>query len=136
MEFYSAEYWSGLPFPSPGDTPDPGIQPRDPSVASPALAGRFSTTMRVWQSAKERILGTWQLVPPPINHAHPLYLQKHPERPLLVLGETQANVNGTWVRPWQSPRNKMLSSRWPESHREPARGALDPFDGRESQVGW
>ena len=30
------EYWSGLPFPSPGDLPNPGIKPR-----SPALAGRF-----------------------------------------------------------------------------------------------
>ena len=33
------EYWSGLPFPSPGDLPDPGIEPRPP-----ALAGRFFTT--------------------------------------------------------------------------------------------
>ena len=33
------ENWSGLPFPSPGDLPHPGIEP-----ASPALAGRFSTT--------------------------------------------------------------------------------------------
>ena len=32
------EYWSGLPFPSPGDLPDPGIKP-----ASPALAGRSFT---------------------------------------------------------------------------------------------
>ena len=32
------EYWTGLPFPSPGDLPDPGIEPR-----SPALAGRFFT---------------------------------------------------------------------------------------------
>ena len=33
------EYWSGLPFPFPGDLPDPGIKPK-----SPALAGRFFTT--------------------------------------------------------------------------------------------
>ena len=33
------EYWSGLPFPFPGDLPDPGIK-----SASPALAGRFFTT--------------------------------------------------------------------------------------------
>ena len=33
------EYWSGLPFPPPGDFPDPGIEP-----TSPALAGRFFTT--------------------------------------------------------------------------------------------
>ena len=36
MGFSSREYWSGLPFPSPGDLPDPGMKPR-----SPALAGRF-----------------------------------------------------------------------------------------------
>ena len=31
------EYWGGLPFPSPGDLPDPGIEPT--SLVSPALAG-------------------------------------------------------------------------------------------------
>ena len=38
MEFSKQEYWSGLPFPSPGDLPDPGIKP-----ASVELAGRFFT---------------------------------------------------------------------------------------------
>ena len=42
MEFPRQEYRHGLPFPSPGDLPDPGIKPM--SLASPALAGRFSTT--------------------------------------------------------------------------------------------
>ena len=35
------EYWSGLPFPLPGDLPDAGIEPV--SLASPVLAGRFFT---------------------------------------------------------------------------------------------
>ena len=39
MGFPRLEYWSGLPFPSPGDLPDPGTEPR-----SPALAGGFFTT--------------------------------------------------------------------------------------------
>ena len=39
MEFSRQEYWSGLPFPSPGDLPHPGIEPE-----SPALAGGFFTT--------------------------------------------------------------------------------------------
>ena len=43
MEFPRQEYWSGLPFPSPGDLPDPGIEPT--SLASLALAGRFFTTV-------------------------------------------------------------------------------------------
>ena len=40
--FFSQEYWSGLPFPPPGDLPDPGIKCVSP--ASPALAGGFLTT--------------------------------------------------------------------------------------------
>ena len=42
MEFSRQEYWSGLPFPSPGDLPDPRIKPMSP--AFPALAGRFFST--------------------------------------------------------------------------------------------
>ena len=38
MEFSRQEYESGLPFPPPGDLPDPGIEP-----ACPALAGEFFT---------------------------------------------------------------------------------------------
>ena len=30
-------YWSGLPFPSPGDLPDPGIEPRPPALQADAL---------------------------------------------------------------------------------------------------
>ena len=40
MGFLSQEYWSGLPFSSPGDLPHPGIEPG--SLLCPALAGRFS----------------------------------------------------------------------------------------------
>ena len=32
MEFSSQEYWSGLPFPSPGNLPDPGIEPRSSAL--------------------------------------------------------------------------------------------------------
>ena len=32
MEFSRPEYWSGLPFPSPGDLPSPGIEPRSPAL--------------------------------------------------------------------------------------------------------
>ena len=38
MEFPRQEYWSELPFPSPGDLPDPGIK-----LECPALAGRLFT---------------------------------------------------------------------------------------------
>ena len=39
MGFPRQEHWSGLPFPSPGDLPDPGIEP-----VSPALVDKFLTT--------------------------------------------------------------------------------------------
>ena len=37
MEFSRQEYWSGLPFPSPGDLPDPGIEPGSPALRADAL---------------------------------------------------------------------------------------------------
>ena len=42
MGFPRQENWNGLPFPPPGDLPDPGIEPV--SLMSPALAGGFFTT--------------------------------------------------------------------------------------------
>ena len=35
--FSRQEHWSGLPFPSPGDLPDPGIEPRSPALRADAL---------------------------------------------------------------------------------------------------
>ena len=37
MEFSRQEYWSGLPFPSPGDPPDPGLEPMSPTLQSDSL---------------------------------------------------------------------------------------------------
>ena len=37
MEFSRQEYWSGLPFPSLGDLPDPEIEPRSPALQADAL---------------------------------------------------------------------------------------------------
>ena len=40
MGFSREEYWSGLPFPSPGDLPDPGIEPRSPALETDALTSK------------------------------------------------------------------------------------------------
>ena len=37
MEFSRQEYWSGLPFPSPGELPDPGIKPRSAALQAHPL---------------------------------------------------------------------------------------------------
>ena len=56
MGFSRQECWSGLPYPSPGDLSDPGIEPV--SLTSPALAGRFFTTSAT--SGKVKFLGTFK----------------------------------------------------------------------------
>ena len=42
MGFSRQEYWSGLPFPSPGCLPNPGIEPRSPTLQAGALASEPS----------------------------------------------------------------------------------------------
>ena len=42
MEFSREEYWSGLSFPSPGDLPNPGIEPRSPALQADALSSELS----------------------------------------------------------------------------------------------
>ena len=44
MAFSSQECWSGLPSPSPGDLPDPGIEARSPALAGGLFSSFFSTS--------------------------------------------------------------------------------------------
>ena len=48
MEFSRQEYWSGLPYPPPGDLPDPGMEPAP--LMTPALVGVFFTTSSTWEA--------------------------------------------------------------------------------------
>ena len=50
MGFSRQEYWGRLPFPSPGDLPNPGIKP-PMSPATLALAVRFFTTSATWEAS-------------------------------------------------------------------------------------
>ena len=52
MGFSRQEYWSGLPFSSPGDLPDPGIKPRSPALQ----AGRFFTN---WATREAHLKYLW-----------------------------------------------------------------------------
>ena len=49
MGFSRQEYWSGLPFPTPGDLPNPEIKLT--SLMSPVSAGRFFTTSAIWEAS-------------------------------------------------------------------------------------
>ena len=51
MGFPQQEYWNRLPFPTPGDLPNPGMEPRFP--AFPALSGRFFITVPPRRNYKE-----------------------------------------------------------------------------------
>ena len=55
MEFSRQEYWSGLPFPPPGDLPNLGIKPE--LLESLALAGRFFTNWTTWEASREIAAG-------------------------------------------------------------------------------
>ena len=48
MESSRQDYWSGLPFPSPGIFPTQGFEPM--SLTFPPLAGRFFTTSAIWEA--------------------------------------------------------------------------------------
>ena len=48
MGFSRQEYWSGLPFASPGDFPDPGIEPRSPTLQSDALLSEPSGKFHIY----------------------------------------------------------------------------------------
>ena len=51
-EFSRQEYWSGLPFPAPGDLPDPGIKPAAP--VSPAEVGGCFASSAAWEAQSRR----------------------------------------------------------------------------------
>ena len=49
--FSRQEYWSGLPFPSPGDLPNPGIEPRSPALLADALPSEPPGEVRGYEDA-------------------------------------------------------------------------------------
>ena len=50
MGFSRQEYWSGLPFPSPGDLPNPGIEPGSPTLQADALPSEPPGKPPTWDS--------------------------------------------------------------------------------------
>ena len=78
MGFSRQEYQRGLPFPPPGDLPDPGMEP-----ASPALAGRFFTTEPPGKPPKSSNLELFHLLP----GRQPLSSQSFWPGPCLSLSE-------------------------------------------------
>jgi len=61
MGFSRQDYWSGLPFPTPGDLSNPGMETS--SLASPTLASGFFTTSATWEALKSKIVGSQSVFP-------------------------------------------------------------------------
>ena len=70
MEFSRQEYWSGLPFPSPGDLPDPGIQPRSPALWADALPSE--PPGKLPDFLQKNSFKIPSKIPSPINRNNPL----------------------------------------------------------------
>ena len=58
MGFPRQEYWSGLPFPSPGDLPHPGIEPGSPALQADALPSEPPGKLRVKSLSRVRLFAT------------------------------------------------------------------------------
>ena len=54
MEFCKQEYWSGLPFPSPGDLPDPGMEPGSPALQTDSLLSEPPGKSCLWDLVIQR----------------------------------------------------------------------------------
>ena len=56
MGFSRQEYWSGLPFPSPGDRPNPGMEPGSPALQADALSFEPPGKPKIRLVPKETVL--------------------------------------------------------------------------------
>ena len=57
MGFFRQVYWSGLPFPSLGHLPDPGIEPGSPSLQTDCLPSELPDRSRKWHTMVRNTLG-------------------------------------------------------------------------------
>ena len=65
MEFSRQEYWSGLPFPSPGDLPDPGIKHGSPATHADSLLSEvylYKISNSFFVTVELELLVKWILV--------------------------------------------------------------------------
>ena len=54
IEFSRQEYWSGYPFPSPGDLPNPGIEPMSPALQADSLPAEIPGKPPAYTSTKSK----------------------------------------------------------------------------------
>ena len=97
MGFSRQEYWSGLPLPSPGDLPYPGIEPT--ALISPVLADEFFTVSATWE-AHFTFIQTQMLIlsPPGARHTE----SKCPWASLCAKDTGRKYILSDWMNEWMN----------------------------------
>ena len=113
MRFSRQAYWSGLPFPSPDDLPDPGIEPRFPALQADSLQSETQGSpsykkMRMRSFHKEVDVSAFftQFLYQEIHV--PGRIHFHPEELGLVTSEKRKGKNATTLMRKVSKRTKSL----------------------------
>ena len=86
MEFSRPEYWSGYPFPSPGDLPNPGIEPRSPTLQADSLSAE--------PQGKPKNTGVGSLSPSPVDLPSPGI---EPGSPALQVDSLPTKLSGKFL---------------------------------------
>ena len=93
MELFRQEYWSGLPFPSPGDLPNLRIEPRSPAMQADSLPaepqGKPKNTVVGSLSLLQRIFLTQESNPDFLHYRQILYQLSYQGSPYFIGEETQ-----------------------------------------------
>ena len=100
MGFSSQKYWSGLPFPFPGELSHPGIEPI--SLMSPALTGGFFTTCPTWganlyKTPQQKSATIWAWGAPNIHGSAKRVNRSFCSSSWHMLSKTRKHISGTQV---------------------------------------
>ena len=96
MGFSRQEYWSELPFPSPGDLPDPGIEPRSPTLQADSLPSEpQGSSDRTWVNERENSQGVVLECTTSLLEVFCLFLLIDFTKPFLQKTNKQGNWNYT-----------------------------------------
>ena len=110
LEFSRPEYWSGSPFPSPGDLPTPGIEPRSPSLQADSLLaephGKPKNTGVGSLPLLQWIFLTQELNQGVLHCRQILYQWNYQGSPYMrVEGENQCAMKNVFIYFWTSFQN-------------------------------
>ena len=101
MEFSRLEYWSGSPFSSPRDRPNPGIEPRSPALQVDFLPaepqGKLKNTGVGCRSLLQGIFPTWGLNPGLLLCRWILYHLSHQGNPQPRIFSAKCQYCGVWA---------------------------------------